>query len=145
MQCGPHLKYTNQKDRKDQPIEMSSEAIIVAAGGGDLDAVKTLLEEGADVDVVDDEERSPLLSAARNGHLQLVQLLLEKGADLDKGDGEGDTPLTAAAAAGHVDVVKFLLERGRHDEGARERRHGLPVRGTKWSSGGGQVLVGERE
>jgi ankyrin repeat protein len=60
-----------------------SEAIIQAAGAGDLETVKRLLAEGDDVNSADNGRWTPLILAAQNGHLEVVKLLIKSGADVN--------------------------------------------------------------
>ncbi|KAG6971514.1 hypothetical protein JG688_00004419, partial [Phytophthora aleatoria] len=90
----------------------SLEALVAAAGDGDVDTVKNLIDTGSDVNSVDAHSLTPLLSASRHGHTQMVQFLVGKGAYINKSDQEGDTPLIIAAIEGHVEIVQFLLEIG---------------------------------
>uniref|UniRef100_UPI00398F5AC6 ankyrin repeat and SOCS box protein 18 n=1 Tax=Pristiophorus japonicus TaxID=55135 RepID=UPI00398F5AC6 len=55
---------------------------------------KVLITNGANVNSVDNEERSPLHKASRNASLQLVQLLLKHRADVNAIDYNGSSPLT---------------------------------------------------
>ncbi|KAJ8030902.1 Ankyrin repeat and MYND domain-containing protein 1 [Holothuria leucospilota] len=81
------------------PIEQASEALIVAAGKGDFDAVNSLIMAGAvDVNVADKNGHTALLGAAVSMHQKVLNLLLDNGADVNKLNNEG----LSALAACHV-------------------------------------------
>ena len=71
---------------------------------------RALLQEGADVNQVEDNGMTPLIYAAASGNLELVQLLLQSGADVSKEDGNGRTALDKATNNEREDVVKLLEE-----------------------------------
>ena len=52
-----------------------------AADGDHLEAIRTLVGLGADIDAVDDEELTPLAYAACNDYAASAQLLVDLGAD----------------------------------------------------------------
>ncbi|WP_374699004.1 ankyrin repeat domain-containing protein [Wolbachia endosymbiont (group B) of Limnophora tigrina] len=83
-----------------------------AANFGDINVTKLLLEEGADIDIKDQNENTLLHLAASNGHTDIVKLLMEKGSDLSVVNKEGNTSLHLAASNGHTDIVKLLMEKG---------------------------------
>lgn len=85
-----------------------------AVKGGHTDAVRALLEEDADINALDDEERTPLSHAAERGYGEIVSVLLERGAPVDAAPTEGErrTPLSYAAGDGHAAVVLLLLAKG---------------------------------
>jgi beta-lactamase regulating signal transducer with metallopeptidase domain len=87
-------------------------ALLEAAADGDLDAIRKLLDAGADVNAAIVGDGSPLIAAARSGRLDAVRLLLNRGADVDKGVPGDGSPLSMASREGHVDVVILLLDRG---------------------------------
>jgi ankyrin repeat protein len=88
-------------------------AFLDAAFNGDTKAVKTLLAEGADVNVKDTIGFTALFGAARSGHTETVKLLLAKGADPNvKLPTSGTTALMYAALNGHNDIVVALLDKG---------------------------------
>ncbi len=75
--------------------------------------IMSLIEQGADINVKDDDGWTPLIYASRLGHLDLVKYLVENGADVSVKDGiEGWTALIHASIKGDVDIVKYLVENG---------------------------------
>lgn len=77
----------------------------------DFDRVKFLVGKGADVNKVDSQGWTPLLSAAQQRQDQMAKLLIELGADVNLGH-DGMTPLIAAVMRDHVPTVKVLLDNG---------------------------------
>ena len=58
----------------------------MAAEKGHIEAVRLLLEHGADAKKANYYGMTPLMSAAQKGHLQIIQLLLKNGASLTLGE-----------------------------------------------------------
>ncbi|XP_048551983.1 ankyrin-1-like [Triticum urartu] len=83
-----------------------------AASMGQHQALKILLEHGADPNVIMDDNVTPLMLACCEKSLKCMRLLIEAGADADGNSYRGPTPLTYAVKAGWTDIVKFLLEAG---------------------------------
>jgi ankyrin repeat protein len=70
--------------------------LLFAARQGHLDAARTLLDAGADINQASAGDRtSPLLMAIINGHYDLAKLLIERGADVRLASTNGATPLYA--------------------------------------------------
>ena len=82
-----------------------------AAKNGHVEVVKSLLGKGADVDLGDYDEQTPLSHAAQEGDVEMVELLLDAGARVGYKDIFGETPLSWADFYGHEEVVKSLLEK----------------------------------
>ncbi len=80
-----------------------SAAINEAALDGHLDVVELLLENGAEMDVSNDE-RNPLFSAIYNGHFDVVKCLVEHGIDL--------TPKYEVAQFDDMDAHKYAWYNG---------------------------------
>lgn len=87
-------------------------ALRSASWGGHNEAVKMLLEAGAEVDGCDPDGRTALRAAAWGGHEEILLTLLGHGAKVDSMDHEGRTPLIAAAYMGHKEAVEILLDAG---------------------------------
>ena len=83
-----------------------------AARQGQTDVAESLIEDGADVEALDESGATPLVAAALAGQTNLVTVLLEHGADPSGRDAGGFTALHAAAHMGHLDIVELLVDRG---------------------------------
>ncbi|MHC4536193.1 MAG: ankyrin repeat domain-containing protein [Planctomycetota bacterium] len=116
--------------------QVEAERLHEAAAGGDIEDVKVLISEGADVNARDRQGLTPALIALDSCELAVVDLLVEKGADITtphlaaytgdlrgiksllvEKDGpmdslEGLTLLHAAAGGGHMNVVEYLIAKG---------------------------------
>jgi hypothetical protein len=83
-----------------------------AARKGDVAAVKTLLDQGADVNAKFRYGTTALFKAAERGHIEVVKVLLERGADVKVKDTfYGATAMTWALDNDRVEVVRALLEK----------------------------------
>jgi Ankyrin repeats (3 copies) len=79
---------------------------------GDVAAVTTLLDKGAEVNAKFRYGTTALFKAAERGNLEIVKILLARGADVTVKDTfYGATAMTWALDNGHTEVVKELLEK----------------------------------
>ncbi|MDH4324794.1 MAG: ankyrin repeat domain-containing protein [Betaproteobacteria bacterium] len=83
-----------------------------AAISGDVLALESLLQGGADVDARDRYGQSALMLAAHHGHLVAVEALLRHGANLDVTAKFGLSALMLAIVAGHEAVASALVRAG---------------------------------
>ena len=79
---------------------------------GDVEALTTALNEGADPNRRDEDGYAPLLYAASNGHARCIDVLRRHGADVNAAARCGRTPLNTAAAGGHTEAIKILIKAG---------------------------------
>ena len=99
--------------------------LAVAAGGGDEKLVKRLLDAGADVDALCEEDVTPLMYAAHGGHVKVMKLLIDRGADVKKTDREGGDALEFAVRGKQVEAIEFLLPYAskKQQEAVKRRMH----------------------
>lgn len=82
-----------------------------AALYGSTDAVRILLERGADVKARNKSEATPLIYGAYN--FDKARVLVEKGSDVNARSTSGMTPLLIAASVhGNTATVRYLLDKG---------------------------------
>lgn len=110
--------------------------LLAATYGGNVEAVKAVVEHGADVNNVPSGYRAwtwtaehigskeqplaktaslndtALILASEKGYADIVAYLLEKGADPKKANVSGDTALSMAAQRGYANIVAMLLDKG---------------------------------
>jgi len=102
-----------------------TEALVKAVKIADIEAIKRLIDEGADVNA-EDWIGSMLHKAAWYGHVGVIKLLLANGADVNAQDSSGITPLLEAVARSNVVVINLLLAKGA-DLNARDPRGDMPL------------------
>ncbi|OWM82049.1 hypothetical protein CDL15_Pgr001623 [Punica granatum] len=95
-------------------VESQSDAgtpLIWAAGHGQPDAVKILLDHQANPNAETDDGITPLLSSVAASSLPCLELLLQAGANVNIIAG-GATPLHIAADNGNLEIINCLLQAG---------------------------------
>lgn len=106
----------------------SSQELFDAVVKNDINKVKLLIENGADVNVKDKDDLTPLHYASMNGYINIIKLLIKNSADIDAQGGnmyiqrEGEepeligpmkfTPLHYAVKHKHYDVAELLIKKG---------------------------------
>jgi uncharacterized protein len=85
--------------------------LMRAALHGQADAVKLLLESGADPNHEDLDFYSSITMAADQGRWDIVRLLAEHGADPAKRGGESRSPLDYAKEQGNAEMIRYLESR----------------------------------
>lgn len=131
-----------QINKKEEFNDVGSNVLIAAVFRDNTDLVKYLLNEGADPNLLDNYEFSPLfyamankcdiyiakllldhganihtqnnemVEAASEGYLEAITLFLNKGLNPDSEDSNGDTILTKAAWEGNIDILKYAMQAG---------------------------------
>ncbi len=91
-------------------VNAANSPVADAARRGDIDAVKALLKDGADVNAAMGDGMTALHWAAERGDLQLTNVLVYAGANAAAVTRVGQyTPLHIAARTGNAGIVKALL------------------------------------
>ncbi|MBC8217089.1 MAG: ankyrin repeat domain-containing protein, partial [Planctomycetes bacterium] len=93
---------------------------------GDLARVKSLVEEGVDVDTKDESGWTPLYWAASTAEEEVAEFLIGKGAGIDVRANNNCTPLHQAAFVGAAQLASLLISKGA-DSNARDEGNGTPL------------------
>lgn len=88
------------------------EALLEAVKEDNSSTVKSLLQQGADVNAADKEGWNYLMYAAWHGHSGVVEILLENGADVNAASKKKTNALMCAGENGHVNIVELMLKQG---------------------------------
>ena len=86
--------------------------LISAVEAGDVEEVRALLKEGADVDARNNLWETVLHQAVMNHRSDIIRILLDAGADVNIKDQWGKTPLFWAVYDGPIERVILFLDKG---------------------------------
>eukprot|EP00698_Gefionella_okellyi_P000929 TRINITY_DN10808_c0_g1_i1.p1 TRINITY_DN10808_c0_g1~~TRINITY_DN10808_c0_g1_i1.p1 ORF type:complete len:408 (-),score=108.53 TRINITY_DN10808_c0_g1_i1:121-1344(-) len=101
------------KAKPDKPeLQKGATALAKAAKHGHEAATRKLLSAGANANLGNKFQETPLHQACFHGHGKIVTILLDSGADIHARSNLGQTPLIWAAGRGHLDITTLLLKRG---------------------------------
>ncbi|AVP87597.1 ANK repeat containing protein [Candidatus Phycorickettsia trachydisci] len=81
-----------------------------AAYRGKTDIIEYLLSEGLDVNVKDEEGKTPIYYATKKGRFESIKYLYERGADLKIKDNDENTLMHIAAKKGRMHIIQWLLD-----------------------------------
>lgn len=88
-------------------------ALIIATLNGNKDVVFELLNRGANPNIGNAADKTPVHYAAEKGLIEILELYIGWARASPNGKcSTGETPLHLAIRSGHVDAVRILLEAG---------------------------------
>lgn len=93
-------------------VTINSTPMEISAFNGHTELMELLYSYGADVNMRDGQECSPLMAASIANHTNAVIFLLEHGADVNQKNTKGYTVFHVAAANGSLNVIRVLLRKG---------------------------------
>jgi ankyrin repeat protein len=111
----PSLGHTSVGNERETSLHAASK-------GGNLDIVRSLIDDGADVNERDTNHQTPLHFAAWEGKVEVAKLLIKYDANVNSQDRVGWAPLHTASRRGHFDIVHLLLKHSA-DVNAETRSH----------------------
>lgn len=91
--------------------DLGETALHFLAVENQIDAVRTLITRGADLNTLSNVGGTPLSEAASLGYVDLAKYLLSVGAQL-KVDGQHEPTIHQAVRSGKPEMVKLILEAG---------------------------------
>lgn len=80
--------------------------------GASDDVLSSLLQNGADPDLPNNSDLTPLHLAASFGRLNAIKILVQRASYVNRCDSSGQTALFKCSSKGHLDIVKLLIEIG---------------------------------
>ncbi len=86
--------------------------LLAAAASGDVKAIQFLIQSGAQLDIRDEQERTPLLVAAHFGHLEAARALLAGKANPNAFDWQRYDLITIAAVRNDLPMLRLSLRAG---------------------------------
>ncbi|PRP85237.1 hypothetical protein PROFUN_07007 [Planoprotostelium fungivorum] len=110
------LRGNSQEQRRQIVDEAENDGVtplMIAAQNGHKNIIQLLLNNGADLDLVD-EEGSTVLHYSATGNVHTYRTVREKMNNTKEKNDQGDLPVHSAAAAGACDVLRDILEHRTH-------------------------------
>lgn len=104
---GLHEKQDPRRDRHQQKRNLLVD-LCWAASEGDVDGIRRLRVQGADLDAADYDGRTALHLAASEGRARVVAYLIRRGVNPAPVDRWGNTPLDDARRGGFTEVERLL-------------------------------------
>ena len=101
-----------EAEASDKQGEERTQKLLKASDSGDHEAVRRLLEEGAEITTKNSDGDTGLHLSVCKGHEEVVMTFINHGIDVNISDTKW-TPLMEAAQAGQLKMAKLLLE---HEE-----------------------------
>jgi ankyrin repeat protein len=99
-----------QTRKPDAKLAALNQQLIAATWKNDVRRARSLIDQGADVNVKDNTVQSAHLISTSEGYLELLNLTLRHGADVDSKDSFNGTGLIRAADRGHADIAGRLTQ-----------------------------------
>ena len=92
-------------------VKAALEPILLCACAniGDLDQIRVMYEDGADLNASDYDGRTIMHLAASEGHIEIVRFAIANGINLNPVDRWGGTPLQDALRHGHHQIAELLF------------------------------------
>ena len=85
-------------------------SLLKAVIGSNLETIKELLKQGADVNALNNEGDTPLMLAITNDNFEIISFLVDNGANINFQNSQ--TPLMLAIKKKNFSVIKLLMENG---------------------------------
>ena len=86
--------------------------LITAAGQGDIETVRQLLAQGANVHARDETGKTALIAAAYRNDLAIADVLIQAGADVNVQDNTQQSAYLITTADGYLELLQRTLQAG---------------------------------
>ncbi|MFS0764295.1 ankyrin repeat domain-containing protein [Peribacillus phoenicis] len=89
-----------------------NEQLIQAVERKETERIRSLIEQGADINAQDSEGRTATMIATYNNDVETAKILIEAGADVNIQDDMKNSPFLYAGAEGYIEILKVAIEAG---------------------------------
>lgn len=104
-QCNP-----NEFSNASFTLGPNISCLILACTYSNVDVVDILISYGANVNMSNEFEETPLLHAVWNGKSDIVKILIKNNANVNRTDVFGRSPIYFACQKGNTELVNFLIK-----------------------------------
>ncbi|XP_013422003.1 fibronectin type 3 and ankyrin repeat domains protein 1 [Lingula anatina] len=115
--------------------------LMQAATKGYLDILRTLIENGADVNFANESKKTALMMACFSGNLAEAQELRKHGADYNARDKGGSMPIHWAVDGGDPNLLEWIIQDGADVNSKDSHSHWTPL--IRAATIGGNVKIAE--
>ncbi|OCA88358.1 hypothetical protein A8F94_10010 [Bacillus sp. FJAT-27225] len=109
------VSLNNNEQAEEKMKHMTTELdgqLLQAAESGDTETVERLIEEGANINVQNEQGQTPTMIATYNNDVDTARVLIEAGADVNKQDDMKNNPFLYAGAEGYLDILRLTIDAG---------------------------------
>jgi uncharacterized protein len=86
--------------------------LMFACSGNHSLICQILIDNGADINLLNDDETSALMIASHKGYVNIVEMLLKNNAQVNHQDLDGDNALFLGIKSNHQEIVSLLIDFG---------------------------------
>ena len=110
----PSIQWLIEKEKVDinEQNDKGETALYIASDDNCPYIVEYLLEHGANPNIPNNRDWTPLLKAIEHGYFDITKSLVENGADVNFRCKNGHTILHTAALNHRIEIIKYLFEHG---------------------------------
>ena len=95
-----------EAEASDKRSKERNQKLLEASDSGDHEAVRRLIEEGADTKTEKSDGNMGIHLSAVKGHVEIVSEFITRGVDVNIRSGQlKSSPLIRAAGGGHINVI----------------------------------------
>ncbi|OUB05262.1 hypothetical protein BK708_41645 [Bacillus thuringiensis serovar yunnanensis] len=102
---------SQEQEVKKEMINMET-ALLAATEKNETNTVISLLKQGANINAMDNQGRTPLMIATYKNDVKTAKVLIEAGADVNIQDDMKNNPFLYAGAEGYLDILKLTIDAG---------------------------------
>ena len=105
----PHLIKFLSPNGVEGSCALSPDAAIFVSDKATVEAIKTFVESGGNINTVNIYNQTFLMMASDTDQIETAKYLIEKGADVNLQDTKGNTALMYSAKKGNLEISELLL------------------------------------